>query len=312
MEDMVYSDVLAIAMAIGSTTLLVLVILVFLIGLLKKRETMKDTILMCNMMFAFLSYAIFQMIAIILKTLVEKDQTLMKDESDSWCKVVGAVGIFAITSSLGATLIFAFHLFYDQVQSETSKRNKHTFIKLSMLTEYLLLLVIAAIPCLPISSLKYACNQGTLCLPLNATSDSAMKVWTISLLTMDVLTAVITIVILVYVSYCMHHQQGLISTMIPMEARVLRKKATKIKRIGLLLLTVLAFRLPGVGVLLGISLGIEISDMTIQWVYGFILPLGGIVACTLYLIMVGCKNSMQKRCFKFRPRGTVLSVYHAY
>ena len=210
------------------------------------------------------------------------------------CNLSGYFGTASLQITLWSMLIAALNLLLGLLFPRKFKRGKNYVfvVRTIVLGELVFLLPLCAVPFLPISQFTTAQKNtwDTLCLPIHSSKEPMWGYTAIWFLVSTGVVATLIITFAMLIGYLKKQKQEAVNA-IPMQARLIRKKSSQVKRMSCLMMSVALCWIPALTVCVVSFGGHFIATNASQWVFGFVLPLGAAVGPLCYIINTGLSGS---------------------
>ena len=288
------SHSLFVAMWILFVAIILCNTLVLVLGLPKRRETGVNKLMIYITMGSNYFTAAFLLIILSMESGKSDFDQLKKTRFQLLCNLAGYFGIASLEISLWSMLIAALNLLLGLLFPRKFKRGKNyvLIVRTVVLGELLLLLPLSAIPFIPISQFTEAQRNtwDSLCLPIHCSHE---PFWEYSAIWFLISTGVVATLIITFgllICYLKRQKQEAANA-IPMQARLIRKKSSQVKRMSCLMMSMALCWIPALSVCVVRFAGHYVAVSVVQWVFGFVLPLGAAVGPLCYIINTGLSGS---------------------
>ncbi|XP_071512138.1 uncharacterized protein, partial [Diadema antillarum] len=298
-EIHISDEVLPIVMWTVATAVLVVNVVILILGIVRKREIPVDGFLIHNLLFCYLLLCLHPYV-ILTTQILQKHHNTKETIINALCSFASFVGVATSTMCMW-TMVTLASSFLLRLLLPRRFKNLKTYLnalRIILIAEWVLVGLFAVIPLIPFPIFAEALG-GTreyLCLPLH-TSTEPMWIYTLVVASMDGLSIILLLMLIVVTACQLHRQQRSAGDLTPMEARVIEKNSALIKRVGLMMLSAVTFRFPCVVVVFGANLGVVMPQMVFHWVFGIVLPFSGIIGPVIYVFYAGLENTTLETCW---------------
>ena len=293
------SDNLLIAMWILSMAIIFFNTLVLALGLPNRRETGVNKLMIYLTMGSNYFTAAFLLIVLSMDSAKENFDEVDKKRFQLLCNLAGYFGLTATQISLWSMLIAALNLLLSLLFPRKFKRGKNydILVRTVVLGELMILIPACCIPFLPIPKF-YEAQRNTwdsVCLPIHAAHEPFWAYTAFWFLVSTVAVATLLLTFALLICYLKRQKQETAHA-IPMQARLIQKKSSQVKRMSCLMMSYTLCWIPALAVCVIMFAGHSVSTGIVQWVVGFVLPLGSAVGPLWYIINTGLSGSTMENC----------------
>ncbi|XP_030855453.1 G-protein coupled receptor GRL101 [Strongylocentrotus purpuratus] len=300
MTSMTQDEVLPYVMWTVATAVLVVNIIVLILGVVQKREIPVDAFLIHNLLFCYLLLCLHPYVILTMNIILNHrhDEVVIK----ALCSFASFVGVATSTMCM-LTMVTLASSFLLRLLLPRRFKNLKSYLnalRIVLIAEWVLVGLFAVVPLIPFPVFAEAqeTSKVYLCLPLHTMLEQEpMWIYTLVLASMDGLSIIVLLMLIVVTACQLHKQQRHNVGVTPMEARVIQKNAALVKRVGLMMLSTVAFRFPGVVAIFGANLNVSIPTVVFQWVFGIVLPFSGIIGPVIYVFYAGLEDTTLEACW---------------